>query len=290
MRSRVLLFMVCFSNLICFAQCDNHSGSIVANPNRPTVSDPADITQYGVAELEYGFSRTWDRGANHSSSVDGLFKFSILCDLELRWTQSSFVSQSVPQQPAVHGMGDNWVGAQYRFHHQTTHLPTLALRYEVKMPTAEASNGLGTGEVDHAFTFLASKDIKSLHFDFNAAYLLSGRPDNTGNDQNSQIALAFSRSIHGPWAITGEIYGNTRQNIEIPGFASNLWGITYTVRPRFVLDSGIDVGVTAGAPHKSVFAGLTYSLGDFRPVLRSLSHRLYQQTDTTAMAANPRAN
>lgn len=34
-----------------------YADSIAANPNRPTVANPADITQYGVVELEYG----WDR-------------------------------------------------------------------------------------------------------------------------------------------------------------------------------------------------------------------------------------
>jgi hypothetical protein len=268
-----------------FSQCPTQkTGAIVANPNRPTVSDPADITQYGVAEVEYGFSRTWDQGSVHSNSVDGLFKFAVLCDLELRWTQGVFGSQAAPQQPLVHGMGDSWVGAQYRFHHQTVLTPTLALRYEVKIPSASVSKGLGTGEVDHAFTFMASKDVKSLHFDFNAGYLLSG--NGTGNDQNSEIALAFSRAIHGPWGITGELYGDTRKNTVTPGFMSNLWGLTYTVRPRFVLDAGMDFGITNGAPHKSVFAGMTYSLGDFSPALRSIARSFGGSKPTTVATAS----
>jgi hypothetical protein len=270
------------------AQCPSaQPGTIAANPNRPTVSDPADITQYGVAEVEYGFIRTWDRGASHRSSVDGLFKFAALCDLELRWTLGSFASQSAPQQTAVHGMGDNWVGAQYRLRHQTGRVPTLAVRYEVKLPSARAKDGLGTGELDHAFTFLASKDIKSVHFDFNVAYLLSGRPDNTGNDQNNQLALAFSRTIHGHWAITGEVYGNTHQNTDTPEFITKLWGITYTVRPRLVLDAGIDTGLTYRAPQKSVFAGFTYSVGNFLPMKRSASHKFSQRTTTTASNQEP---
>src|SRR2546421_99223 len=39
------------------AQCpDKPKDGIVANPNRPTVADPADITQYGVLEVEYGYN------------------------------------------------------------------------------------------------------------------------------------------------------------------------------------------------------------------------------------------
>jgi hypothetical protein len=32
---------------------------IAANPNRPTVSNPSHVTQYGVLELEYGWDRFW---------------------------------------------------------------------------------------------------------------------------------------------------------------------------------------------------------------------------------------
>jgi len=36
-----------------------YADSIIANPNRPTVSNPAHVTQYGVLELEYGWDRLW---------------------------------------------------------------------------------------------------------------------------------------------------------------------------------------------------------------------------------------
>src|SRR5689334_21451363 len=38
------------------AQCPSAPLSgIAANPNRPTIADPADIGQFGVLELEYGY-------------------------------------------------------------------------------------------------------------------------------------------------------------------------------------------------------------------------------------------
>src|SRR5579864_3519553 len=35
-----------------------YAPEIIANPNRPTVANPADITQYGVLEVESGWDRT----------------------------------------------------------------------------------------------------------------------------------------------------------------------------------------------------------------------------------------
>lgn len=36
-----------------------YADSIAANPNRPTVSNPAHVTQYGALELEHGWNRMW---------------------------------------------------------------------------------------------------------------------------------------------------------------------------------------------------------------------------------------
>ena len=61
-----------------------YAHSIAANPNRPTVANPADITQYGVLELEYGWDRLWPEEGVQQTSVGGLLKFGMLCDVELR--------------------------------------------------------------------------------------------------------------------------------------------------------------------------------------------------------------
>jgi hypothetical protein len=257
------------------AECPGDTpGVIRANPNRPTISDPADITQFGVAEVEYGWADTWQQAGVHRTTIEGLLKLAVLCDLELRWTQDTFVSQAVPGQQRVHGFGDQLVGFQYRLHHQSQYLPTIAFRYEAKIPTASSRLGIGSGELDHNLTFLASKDFGGYHFDFNETAILSGRSGASGFDKNSFTGLAGSHPLHGPLAITGEIYAFTRQNASTAGFSSTLWGLTYNINPRLVLDSAIDVGLSPAAPHKSVVAGFTYSLGDVRAALKSLHQRL----------------
>jgi opacity protein-like surface antigen len=245
------------------AQCSAPpAGSIVANPNRPTVADPADITQYGVLELEYGWDHVWHGQGSRENNFGGLLKFAALCDLELRWDSVSLLDQK--DALAVHrGIGDNRLGAQYRFHHQSAHLPTLAVSYALKIPTASVEKGLGSGRVDHQFKFLASKDVQKIHFDFNTSYFLIGRQAVSGFDQNLELNLSFSCPIKGNLGLTGEIYHDTRLNSATPGFASTLWALTYKVRPRFVIDSGLDVGLTRGSPHRKRWViGFVYSLTD----------------------------
>jgi hypothetical protein len=241
-----------------------YADSISANPNRPTVADPADITQYGVLELEYGWDRMWPQADVHQTSAGGLVKFGLLCDVELRWTTTSFLSQT-DGGVTTRGFGDNWIGPQIRVYKQTAHVPSLAFGYAVKIPSASTEKGLGTGRVDHAFTFLASKDIAGIHFDFNTTHSWIGRQDSSGFDQNDQINLAFSHPVRGKLLFTGEFYGDTRPNRSAPGFFSTLWALTYAVSPRLVIDGGFEAGITAGGPRRHAFVGATYAIGNLYP-------------------------
>jgi hypothetical protein len=256
--SFVLSATGCFGSNCASAPVD---GVLIANPDRPTVSNPADITQYGVLEVESGYARTWLRGGERDNDFAGLLKFSVLCDLELHWGPDAYVNvEAGPRSPS--GIGDNLVGAQFRFLHQTQHLPTLAFRYDAKLPTASVGNGLGSGEVDHFFTLLASKDLGNYHFDFNLGYFLAGRPVGHAFDSNFLFALAASRSIKGPLGIALEGSGTTTLNQENDAFASILTALTYKVSSRLIIDSGISFGVSSAAPHKTFFAGFTYSIAD----------------------------
>jgi len=71
-----------------------YADPIAANPNRPRVSNPAHVTQYGVLELEYGWDRFWPQQNVTQTSLGGLLKFGMFCDIEFRWNTTSFFSQS----------------------------------------------------------------------------------------------------------------------------------------------------------------------------------------------------
>lgn len=251
-------------------QTDCYADSITANPNRPTVSNPAHVTQYGVMELEYGLDRTWPQGGITQTSGTGLLKFGLLCDVEFRWNTTSFLSQT--DATGTHStFGDNWLGTEIRFHRQTTWLPTMAFSYSFKIPSASSEHGLGTGRVDHSFTFGASETVAHFTFDFNFTQSLIGQP--TSFDRNQQMALAFSHVIYRRLQFAGEFYGQTQLNNATPGFASSLWALTYTVTPRFVVDSGFEAGLTSGGPHRHVFGGITYSIANLYPGWRRKQSR-----------------
>src|SRR5262245_41500996 len=77
------------------AQCPNTpKDGIVANPNRPTVADPADITQYGVLEVEYGYDHVMGLQRERANNLVGLFKFAATCNFEIRWDTDTLLRQT----------------------------------------------------------------------------------------------------------------------------------------------------------------------------------------------------
>ncbi len=224
-----------------FVMAQSEPTGLVANPGRPTISDPADVSPLGILEVEYGWDRAWSAGNARKSTAEGLQKFALFPNFELRWDISQFSGF------------ENTIGGKYRFLKQTSHRPAMAFAYNVKTPS---------GCSDHDFTFLASKDVPgSVHLDFNVGVLLAGR-DRPGHDRATEIGLSFSRPLRGRWSVTGELYGDTRLTADTPAFANTLWAITYNVKPRLVLDAGMDFGLTSGTPRKRVFAGFTYTITD----------------------------
>lgn len=251
------------------AQCaDTPKDGIVANPNRPTVADPADITQYGVLEVEYGFNHVMGPQRERENNLVGLFKFAATCNFEIRWDTNTLMRQSFGGTTQT-GFGDNALGFQYRFARQKKYVPSMAIGYSLTFPSASVGKGLGTGKYDHQIRLYVTKDILGVHFDFNTAYFFLGRPSSGGTNQNAEMNLAFSHPIYKRLQFTGEFYGDMRFNNGAPASANGLWALTYAVKPRLVIDAGIDHALISSAPfRRSYFVGVTYSIADIYKALR----------------------
>ncbi len=220
---------------------------LTAVPNRPTISTTAQPVAPGVLETEWGV----DAAGSHQD-INGLLKFGVSKNFELRFANNPFTANS-----GTHGFGDTAVGFKYRFTQDSGHQPSVAVIYMAKVPTAE--NVLGSGEMDHAFALLVSKDIGKDHLDFNLIANLLGRAQG-GFDRDYLYALAWSRPLRGKWGVTAEVSGVTSPNPYTPGSAQFLASAIYTVRPRLVLDVGMMGRITGDIPNAMFVGGFTYSI------------------------------
>jgi hypothetical protein len=243
--------------------------TMLSVPGRPTVANATDVTECGVVEIEYGLERQWPGAGANRDDLSGGLRIGLARHLDFHWSSAAFLHLRDWAGDRT-GFGDSWLGLKYRLLGQTKWRPSVGVFYAAKVPSASAPLGLGSGEVDHDISFLASKDIKRLHLhlDFNLIELMVGREHLGGFDHNTGLALAFWLPVSRRITLVTEPYGYTLLNQNSPAFASVMAGFNYQVRPRIYLDSGLDVGVTVGSPRKRVFVGVTYAIGNVYSWLR----------------------
>ena len=235
---------------------------IQVNPNRPTFATPALTTQSGVVELEVGLAHSsFQVGGLYSSPY--LLKLGLAKRLELRIGGNGLLHATRPGEPAATGYGDTTLGAQWTFLPNGPLGIDQAVQVTWKLPTASASNALGSGDADVLVMLMLSRDVGAFHADLNLLNTWLGRKPPRSRETQPAGSLSVSRTLSGPWSVTGEIY--SIGGVSGSGaWVSNLWAAGYKVSSRLVLDSGIDVGLSQAAPKISIFAGLTIGVARFR--------------------------
>jgi hypothetical protein len=238
---------------------------IEVNPNRPTFANPALTTQSGVAELEWGLQRSAFREDGPSFGTPTLLKLGLEKDLELRLSCPGYLRLEPAGAPAASGWGDFNLAVQWCYLHDGLFGMDQAIQVAHTFPTASSAQGLGNGASSDTLTLLFSRDAGLYHIDVNLLESWIGLTPDLGGGRATQSAgtVSITRNLNEAWSITGELYAlqATPVNARI---ASTLWALAYKVSKRLVLDAGVDVGLTQGAPRYSVFTGLTVGLGRFR--------------------------
>lgn len=238
---------------------------IVVNPNRPTFAAPARTTQFGVAEIEWGWQQSFLRAKDRAFSTPTLLKFGLERDFELRLSTNGFLDLAKAGGASAVGMADMALGAQWCFTHDGLLGGDWAIQLTHKFATASARRGLGSGAADTTLGLFMSRDFGPNHVDVNIYDTWLGLPSANGGGSTHQPAgaVAVSHRLGGTWSFGGELYGigGTAINSRV---VSNLWYVAYQPSSRLVLDGGVDIGLSHGAQHYSIFTGLTWGIGRFR--------------------------
>jgi hypothetical protein len=231
---------------------DQHQSAkeITAVPNRPTFSTTAETVQRGVLEMEYGL----EAAVGHQN-INGLIKFGVFKNLELRFANNPFVRDS-----GIAGFGDSGAGFKYRVISQEGALPTLSVLYTASFSTSTGAPGIGAP--GHGVDVLLSKDFGRHHFDFNEGVRFLGRPGADGYDRTYFTAFDYARPLPRKWGMTVEIAGFSRANASTPASMAVLLAATYNASSRLVLDAGEYTAVYGNLPRVTFFVGVTYSIAD----------------------------
>jgi hypothetical protein len=229
-----------------------------ADGNRPTFTFPATTTQCGMFEADFGLTTQAMGDGIRQNYFPVSLRYGVTPRLDLRWGAVNHIWQTGTL--SLQGAGDTYLGARYEFVAQSHDVPAMGVFYQVKIPTANANKGFGTGYVDNLFTLLASKDIGKYHVDFNLDGTLAGA---AGGARNGAVQgdLAVTRNLPKGTAIILENFGGSE-----PATSSRigiiLVGATWAVRPWLVLDTAYNRTYTGtpGQPRDQFLIGGTWTI------------------------------
>jgi len=230
-------------------------------PDRPDVTNGTHIVDVGLLQIEFGGiygsvgPGTQAFGSPFTARV-GLFEW-----LEARVGMDGLLIQQ-GDAPAT-GFGNVNVGAKIRLWADPGGVPVLSILPTVNIPTASADKGLGSGSADYTLVLLTGTDFLKLgHVDFNwgigAIGAGNGQPHFTQQLVSVSASMAagerWNPYVEGFWYSTTGPGGGAMTAIDA--------GAIYTVSARLALDGGFQVGLSGGAPQRSVFAGMSMIVGD----------------------------
>jgi hypothetical protein len=228
----------------------------VANPARPTVSNPATLTPERYLQFESGVLGTGKSTELTSSfGLNEAIKLTVLPRLELATLATPF------QHSRVNGIGENdvadiAVGAQVLLVRGEGPKPSLAVAYYHRAYDGGAPD-LDVGSALNSAIVLASADVHGFHYDTNALF----NEVTGGSIRRAQYGqtLSISHPIRGKLSVGGELWHFTQPFLHANALG-NLWNASYSARNNLVFDAGFNVGLTNTSTPWEVFAGFTYLL------------------------------
>ncbi len=227
-----------------------------ANPGRPTVSTPAELTPVGYLQFETGVQ--WARKSAEFSSRTGIeetIKLAVAKRLELLVAEEPFV-HSIAGGTSQSAAGDVFLGAQAVVHHGQQAQPTIAASYFHHV-RASTNPDLDIGTAEDSLLLLISADVRGFHYDLNG-FFNRVQPSSASRLQTGQ-SLSVSHPLRKPFALTAELWHFT-QPFQSGHAVGTLWALSYTARENLVLDAGFDRGLTSTSTKWELLAGFTYLL------------------------------
>jgi hypothetical protein len=238
------------------SMAQEHLDDPIANPARPTVSNPATLTPVGYLQFETGILGATD-SPEFATRVEWNEVIKLAVSRRLEFTEASepFVHYKV-EGITANASAEIFLGAQAVLMPGEAAKPTLAVSYSRRIYDGGAPE-LDFGSPRNSSVLYASADVKGFHYDANAIFneVLAGPVHRLQFGQT----LSISHPVAKGFSVSGEIWRFTQPFLR-SNAVGNLWAISYTARRNLVLDGGFEKGLTNTSTHWEAFGGFTYLL------------------------------
>lgn len=222
-------------------------------PQRPRISHNASTTAVDTFELEAGIE------VDPSDFIDApvLVKYGISPR-----TEFVFGGSPIRHNDRLNntGLGDVVLGARHRVVDETSDDPAIAVATLIKLPTADATDGLGTGETDVFFSLAMDKKIEDVRAVGFYRLGLLGSPFGPGNDIRHDLAAAGTVALAQNLDVYGELAGVFIPEYDFEALFATLGG-NFVLGPGTVFDAGFRFGISDEAPDFTLVAGVTHNFG-----------------------------
>jgi len=154
------------------------------------------------------------------------------------------------------GVGDMILKGRYYAVDEHGLLPTIALVAKIKFPTADESQGLGTGEFDEGVGVEISRTfLTDFIAYFDISYTIIGSP--AGTDLRNQTVYDIGLGYKFTQQLLGSIFYEERTALIAgqPNPRSLLFTADYKVTQTFRLNAMVEAGLSNGSPDYGLTAG-----------------------------------
>lgn len=212
--------------------------------------------------------RVEDRhGSNSGSNGSGSNKPEDGCSHQGHGNDNCGGASSIPAGKRVTstGIGDVILRGRYYVLEETNYTPLVAVTARFKLPTATASQGLGTGKFDHGYGIEMSKLIgQSFMVFFDGGYNFIGDPDRGDGTGTLGLRNQYWWDVGTGYYLTRDwmasVYFEEYRAL-VPGAVNArdfLFATNYRASAAWRFNGGVTVGVSNGAPDYVVSIGTSY--------------------------------
>lgn len=243
-----------------------------ANAQSPFVTDDADTTP--KRHFHFGFADEFDllphtdfpslqQNEAGFEVAYGLFD-RVEVGVETPLLTIFNAPDSDPRRPS--GIGDVNLSVKYNFlkHREKTHVPALALVFNLELPTGDTNRDLGSGLADFYLNGIFQESITpKTTFRLNGGILFSGnqttgvegiRSRGTVFTGSGSFVRQFSRKLQ----LGVELFGAVEKNFELgKGQLAGQFGGNYLLRKNVSLDFGVVAGKFTASPRFGAKLGVS---------------------------------
>jgi len=223
---------------------------------RPLTTDDAWTVEKGKFQLETGFDAARQDNHDREYSPSLTLSYGLLDRMDLG-IGSGYLFVHPKEGKKENGLADTELKLKYRPIDEKDWRPAFAITGKLRIPTASASKGLGSGEADFGINAIATKNLsKRWVAHLNLGYTFIGE-DRVDNELNYSLAGQFI--LTEKWALVGEVVGiNNLNGRHRDDPLSGLIGTYYLITDNIVWDAGVEIGMSKAAPDFRITTGFTW--------------------------------